>query len=92
VRKRRNPFSGTAAVNASDYRKRAEECVRVAQNAKSHHRAFLLDIATKWLELSAHDEWTRVLLSTNQADKPPKRPGPKGRVTRSHRRIQGLAK
>jgi hypothetical protein len=85
VRKRCNPLRGAAVVNAGEYRKRAEECVRMAQDAKPHHRAFLLDIATKWLELSAHDEWTRVLLSTNQPGKPPKRPAPKGRVTRSTR-------
>jgi hypothetical protein len=61
-------------MDADDCRKRAEECVRAAQNAKPHHRAFLLDIASKWLELSTYDEWTRVLLSSNETDKPPKGP------------------
>jgi hypothetical protein len=60
-------------MDADNCRKRAEECVRVAQDAKPHHRAFLLDIANKWLELTAYDEWTRVLLSSN--DKPRKGPG-----------------
>lgn len=59
-------------MDADDCRKRAEECVRVAQNAKPHHRAFLLDIANKWLELTAYDECTRVLLSGKEPDKPPK--------------------
>ncbi len=62
-------------MDASDCRKRAEECVRVAQNAKPHHRAFLLEIANKWLELSAYDEWTRDLLSTGAPDKDPKHRG-----------------
>jgi hypothetical protein len=53
-------------MDANDCRKRAEECVRAAQNAKPHHRALLLDIANKWLELTAYDEWTRELLSTDE--------------------------
>jgi hypothetical protein len=61
-------------MDADDCRKRAEECVRAAQNAKPHHRALLLDIANEWLELTAYDEWTRVLLSNNETDKPPKGP------------------
>ena len=56
----------------NDYRKRAQECVRLAQSAKPHQRGILLDIATKWLELTACDEWTRDLLSTDGPDKRPK--------------------
>jgi len=58
-------------VDPREYRKRAEECVRVAQNAKPHHRAFLLEIASKWLELSAHDQKIEAELSTGE---PPSRP------------------
>jgi len=58
-------------VDPREYRKRAEECVRVAQNAKPHHRAFLLDIASKWLELSAHDRKIAAELCTDEATKPP---------------------
>jgi len=43
----------------------------VAQNAKPHHRAFLLDIASKWLELSAHDRKIAAELCTDEATKPP---------------------
>jgi hypothetical protein len=50
-------------VDASDCRKKAEECVRVAQNARPHHRAMLLLIAGQWLELSAYDEWTQTLFA-----------------------------
>jgi hypothetical protein len=64
-------------MDASYCRKRAEECVRAAQNAKPHHRALLLDIANKWLELTAYDEWTRGLLPTDEPDKRPKCPGAK---------------
>jgi len=45
-----------------EYRKRAEECVRLAQSAKPHQRVILLDIATKWLQLAAHDAETQTLL------------------------------
>jgi hypothetical protein len=48
-------------VDAKEWRQYAEECVRVAQNARPHHRAMLLHIASQWLELSA-DEWTQALL------------------------------
>jgi hypothetical protein len=51
--------------------KYAEECVRVAQSAKPRHRAMLLNIASKWLELSAYDEWTQVLLSADESKEDP---------------------
>jgi hypothetical protein len=46
-----------------EYRKRAEECVELAQAAAPHHRAILLDIATKWLMLSTQDAQTQTLLA-----------------------------
>ena len=54
-------------MDASDCRKKAEECVRVAQNARPHHRAMLLHIASKWLELSTYDQWTQALLSADES-------------------------
>ena len=33
----------------SDYRKLAEDCVRLAQTAKEAHRAMLLNMADTWL-------------------------------------------
>jgi hypothetical protein len=60
-------------MDADDCRKRAEECVRAAQNARPHHRALLLNLANKWLELTAYDEWTRDLLATDGPDKRPER-------------------
>jgi hypothetical protein len=72
-------------MDASYCRKRAEECVRAAQNAKPHHRALLLDIANKWLELTVYDEWTRDLLSSDEADKRPERRGPKDHAARPTR-------
>jgi hypothetical protein len=45
----------------SDYRKLAEDCVRLAQTATEVHRAMLLDMAHTWLQFAdraAHDhEW-----------------------------------
>jgi hypothetical protein len=45
----------------SDYRKLAEDCVRLAQTAKEAHRAMLLNMAHTWLHFAdraAHDhEW-----------------------------------
>jgi hypothetical protein len=72
-------------MDANECRKRAEECVRAAQNAKPHHRALLLDIANKWLELTAYDEWTRELLSTSEPDKRPECRGPKDQAARPTR-------
>ena len=46
----------------AEYRKRAEECVRLAQSAKPHQRMILLDIATKWLMLATQDTETQALL------------------------------
>jgi hypothetical protein len=68
-------------MDANDCRKRAEECVRAAQNAKPHNRAFLLDIANTWLELAAYDKWTHDLLSTREPDKRPECRGAKGNAT-----------
>jgi hypothetical protein len=72
-------------MDASYCRKRAEECVRAAQNAKPHHRAFLLGIANKWLELSAYDEWTHELLSNREPDKRPECRRLKGQAARPTR-------
>ena len=36
----------------SDYRKLAEDCVRLAQTAKETHRAMLLNMAHTWLKLA----------------------------------------
>ena len=52
-----------------EYRKRAEECVRLAQSAKPHQRAVLLDIATKWLLLASQDAETQALLAAINAKK-----------------------
>jgi hypothetical protein len=52
-----------------EYRKRAEECVQLAQSAKPHQRAILLDIATKWLMLAAQDAETQALLVQVNAKK-----------------------
>ena len=45
----------------ADYRKLAEDCVRLAQTAKETHRAMLLNMASTWLqfaERAAHDhDW-----------------------------------
>jgi hypothetical protein len=43
-----------------EYRKRAENCIRLAQFAKPQHRIVLLDTATKWLELAEQDAQTLV--------------------------------
>ena len=46
----------------ADYRKIAEECVRLAQTANETHRAMLLNLAHTWLQLAdqvANDhQWT----------------------------------
>ena len=40
---------------ATDYRKRAEECVQLAQTVRSsHQRTMLLHIAETWLRLAEH--------------------------------------
>jgi hypothetical protein len=36
----------------SDYRKLAEDCVRLAQTAKDTHRAVFLNMAHAWLQLA----------------------------------------
>jgi hypothetical protein len=36
----------------SDYRKLAEDCVRLAQTATETHRAMLLNIARTWLQFA----------------------------------------
>jgi hypothetical protein len=45
----------------ADYRKLAEDCVRLAQTAKEVHRVMLLDMAHTWLQFAdkaAHDhDW-----------------------------------
>jgi len=47
----------------ADYRKYAEECVRLAQTAtKPHHRAMLLEIAGKWTELARQVEKEQAIL------------------------------
>jgi hypothetical protein len=52
-----------------EYRKRAEECVQLAQSAKPYQRAILLDIATKWLLLASQDAETQALLVEINAKK-----------------------
>jgi hypothetical protein len=44
-----------------EYRKGAENYVRLAQFAKPHYRTVLLDTATKWLELAEQDAQTLAL-------------------------------
>jgi hypothetical protein len=45
-----------------NYRKLAEECVRAALKTKQpHQRRELLDLASEWLELAAHDAKTAML-------------------------------
>jgi len=39
-------------TDSAEYRKHAEECVRLAQTAKEHHRRLLLELAEKWLHLA----------------------------------------
>jgi hypothetical protein len=36
----------------ADYRKLAEDCVRLAQTAKETHRALLLNLARTWLQFA----------------------------------------
>jgi hypothetical protein len=36
----------------SDYRKLAEDCVRLAKTAKETHRAMLLNMAHAWLQFA----------------------------------------
>jgi hypothetical protein len=36
----------------ADYRKLAEDCVRLAQTAKETHRAMLLNMANTWLQFA----------------------------------------
>ena len=36
----------------ADYRRLAEDCVRLAQTAKETHRAMLLNMANTWLQLA----------------------------------------
>src|SRR5205807_6542024 len=55
----------------TEYRRRAEECVRLAQTAKPRHRAVLLEIASKWLELSDRDAATQALLDEVETTKRP---------------------
>jgi hypothetical protein len=52
-----------------EYRKRAENCVRLAQFARPHHRIVLLDTATKWLTLAEQDAQTLALRDEIEAKK-----------------------
>jgi hypothetical protein len=50
-------IQGTVAVqpmivNPDKYRKRAEECVQLAQSAPASQRPILLDLAQTWLRLA----------------------------------------
>jgi hypothetical protein len=38
--------------NAADYRKRAQECVEMAQKTKPAERVVLLEIASAWAQLA----------------------------------------
>ena len=45
----------TVMPKATDYRRRAEECVQLAQTVRSsHQRTMLLHIAETWLRLAEH--------------------------------------
>jgi hypothetical protein len=52
-----------------EYRKSAENCIRLAQFAKPHHRIVLLDTASKWLELAEQDAQTLALRDGIEAKK-----------------------
>jgi hypothetical protein len=55
------------------YRKNAEECVRLAQTAtKPHHRAILLEIASKWTELARQVEKEQAILRSVDGEGPRK--------------------
>jgi hypothetical protein len=52
-----------------EYRKSAENYIRLAQFAKPHHRTVLLDTATKWLALAEQDAQTLALRNEIEAKK-----------------------
>jgi hypothetical protein len=54
---------------AADYRKRAQECVEMAQKAKPAERVTLLDIASAWAQLAdaAEMETSICVRATNAA-------------------------
>ena len=57
--RRANPIVGGDMLSAEEYRKFAEECVRLAQAARSHQRAALLRMAETWLTLADEAERLR---------------------------------
>jgi hypothetical protein len=51
-----------------DYLELASECLQMAQEAKtSFHRATLLDIASKWLQLAGEGADTRTVMDLIEA-------------------------
>ena len=58
----------------ADYRKLAEDCVRLAQTAKETHRALLLNLAHTWLQFAdqvANDHQSTADRTDARSDKHP---------------------
>jgi hypothetical protein len=49
-------------TSPGEYRRRAEECVQLAQTARPSHRKSLLEIAAAWIKLADNAEGEAKLL------------------------------
>jgi hypothetical protein len=56
-------------ADPDQYRERAEECVRLAQDAPAHQRPILLEIAQTWLRLADATVTESSLMSRDGAKK-----------------------